>query len=60
MPTFITERDIPGAGKWTPEQLRKASQKSVDVLRELAPQIQWVESYVTDEKVCLDPTSAEG
>ena len=51
MPKFIVERDIPGAGKWTPEQLRKASQKSVEVLRELGPQIQWVESHVTDDKL---------
>jgi hypothetical protein len=51
MPKFIVERDIPGAGKWTPEQLRKASQKSVEVLRELGPQIQWLESHVTDDKL---------
>ena len=51
MPKFIVERDIPGAGQWTPEQLRKASQKSVEVLRELGPQIQWLESHVTDDKL---------
>jgi len=51
MPKFIVEREIPGAGKWTPEQLRKASQKSVEVLRELGPQIQWLESHVTDDKL---------
>ena len=51
MPKFIVERDIPGAGRWTPEQLRKASQKSVEVLRELGPQIQWLESHVTDDKL---------
>ena len=51
MSKFIVEREIPGAGKWTPEQLRKASQKSVEVLRELGPQIQWLESHVTDDKL---------
>ena len=51
MPKFIVEREIPGAGQWTPEQLRKASQKSVAVLRELGPQIQWLESHVTDDKL---------
>ena len=51
MPKFIVERDIPGAGRWTPEQLRKASQKSVEVLRELGPQIQWLESHVTDDRL---------
>ncbi len=51
MPKFIVEREIPGAGKWTSEQLRKAAQKSVEVLRELGPQIQWVESHVTDDKL---------
>ena len=42
MPKFITEREMPGAGNWTPEQLRKASQKSNEALRALAPDIQWV------------------
>jgi uncharacterized protein DUF4242 len=51
MPKYVVEREIPGAGKWTPEQLKKASQKSVEVLRELGPQIQWVESHVTDDKL---------
>jgi hypothetical protein len=51
MPKFVVEREIPGAGQWTADQRRKASQKSVEVLRELGPQIQWVESYVTDDKL---------
>ena len=51
MPKFVVEREIPGAGQWSPEQRRKASQKSVEVLKELGPQIQWVESYVTDDKL---------
>jgi len=51
MPKFLIEREIPGAGNWTPEQLRKASQKSNEALRALAPNIQWVSSYVTGDKV---------
>jgi hypothetical protein len=45
------EREIPGAGQWTPDQLRRASQKSVDVLKSLGLEIQWLESYVSDDKV---------
>ena len=51
MPKFITEREMPGAGNWTPEQLRKASQKSNEALRALAPDIQWITTYVTGDKV---------
>ena len=51
MPKYVIERDIPGAGKLTPEQLQGISQKSCGVLRNLGPQIQWVQSYVTDDKV---------
>ena len=51
MPKYVIERDIPGAGKFTPEQLQGISQKSCGVLRNLGPQIQWVQSYVTDDKV---------
>jgi hypothetical protein len=51
MPKFVIERDIPGAGKLSPQELRAISQKSCGVLRELGPQVQWVHSYVTDEKV---------
>jgi len=51
MPKFVIERDIPGAGKLSPQELRAISQKSCSVLRELGPQVQWVHSYVTDEKV---------
>jgi cell division inhibitor SulA len=51
MPKFVIEREIPEAGKLTPEQLKAVSQTSCGVLRELGPQIQWVESYVTDDKV---------
>ena len=51
MPKFVIERDIPGAGKLTPAQLQAISQKSCGVLREMGPQIQWVESYVTDDRI---------
>ena len=51
MPKFVIEREIPGAGKLSPEQLQAISQKSCGVLREMGPQIQWVQSYVTDDKI---------
>ena len=51
MPKYVIERDIPGAGKLTAEQLHAISQKSCGVLQKLGPQIQWVESYVTDDKI---------
>ncbi len=51
MPKFVIEREIPGAGKLTPQELRAISQKSCGVLREMGPQIQWVQSYVTADKV---------
>lgn len=51
MPKYVIEREIPDAGKLSPEQLRAISQKSCDVLRELGPQIQWIQSYVTDDKI---------
>lgn len=54
MPKFLIERDVPGAGKLTPQELHGISQKSCSVLNRLGPQIQWVESYVTDDKIyCL-------
>jgi hypothetical protein len=51
MPKFVIERDIPGAGKLSPADLQAISQKSCGVLRGMGPQIQWVHSYVTDDKV---------
>jgi cell division inhibitor SulA len=51
MPRYIIEREIPGAGKLTGDQLQGISQKSCGVLRQLGPQIQWVQSYVTGDKV---------
>jgi hypothetical protein len=51
MPKFVIERNIPGAGSLTPDQLQAISQKSCSVLQTMGPQIQWVESYVTDDKI---------
>ncbi len=51
MPKFVIEREIPEAGKLSPEQLQAVSQTSCGVLREMGPQIQWVQSYVTDDKI---------
>jgi len=51
MPKYVIEREIPGAGNLTPQELQGISQKSCTVLQNLGPQIQWVESYVTDDKV---------
>jgi hypothetical protein len=51
MPKFVIEREVPGAGKFTPEQLQGISQTSCGVLREMGPQIQWLHSYVTDDKI---------
>jgi hypothetical protein len=51
MPKFVIERDLPGAGKLSPEELKGISQKSCDVLRKLGPAINWVQSYVTDDKI---------
>jgi hypothetical protein len=51
MKTYLIERDIPDAGKLTPEQLKAISQKSCNVLQEMGPDIQWVQSYVTDNKI---------
>ena len=50
MPKFLIEREIPGAGKLSASDLQAVSQKSCSVLRSL-PEVQWVESYVTDDKV---------
>ena len=51
MPTYVIEREIPGAGKLTTDELKAISQRSCGVLRQMGPQIQWVESFVTDDKV---------
>lgn len=51
MPKFVIEREIPGAGKLTPAELHAISQKSCGVLNSMGPKIQWVESFVTDDKI---------
>ncbi len=51
MPKYVIEREIPGAGKLTAEELKGISQKSCGVLRNLGPEINWVHSYVTDDKI---------
>jgi hypothetical protein len=51
MPRYVIERELPGAGNLSAEQLQAISQKSCSVLNELGPRIQWVESYVTEDKI---------
>ena len=51
MPKYVIERELPGAGKLTPQQLQAVSQTSCGVLRKLGPEIQWVHSYVTQDKI---------
>lgn len=51
MPQFVIEREMPGVGKLGEADLKGASQTSCSVLRELGPEIQWVNSYVTDDKI---------
>jgi hypothetical protein len=51
MPKYVIEREIPGAGKLSTEELHAIAQKSCGVLRNMGPQIQWLHSYVTDDKI---------
>jgi len=51
MPKYVIEREIPGAGKLSPNELKAISQTSCGVLQKMGPQIQWVHSYVTDNKI---------
>jgi hypothetical protein len=51
MKTYLIERDIPGAGKLTPEQLKAISQTSCTVLKDMGPKIEWLQSYVTGDKI---------
>ena len=51
MPKYLIERELPGAGKLTPDQLRGVSQKSCSVLNRMGPDIQWIHSYVTADKI---------
>jgi Protein of unknown function (DUF4242) len=51
MPKFVIEREVPGAGNLSDSQLRELSQKSLGVLKTMGPEIQWLHSYVTGDKV---------
>jgi hypothetical protein len=51
MPKFLIERTIPGAGAMSPAELQSASQRSCEALRSLGPSVQWLHSYVTDDKL---------
>ena len=51
MPKYVIEREIPNAGKLSAEELQAISQQSCSVLNQLGPSIQWVQSYVTDDKI---------
>jgi hypothetical protein len=51
MPQFVIEREIPGAGSLTQDQIREVSLRSLATLKEMGPQIQWLHSYVTEDKV---------
>jgi hypothetical protein len=51
MPQYVIERDIPGVGTLSEQEIRAISRRSLDVLKELGPQIQWLHSYVTEDKV---------
>ncbi len=51
MPKFVIEREVPGAGKLADSELRALSQKSVEVLKGMGPEIQWLHSYVTGDKI---------
>lgn len=54
MPKFVIERELPGAGRLSPQELQGISQRSCAVLEALGPQVQWLHSYVTDDKIyCL-------
>jgi hypothetical protein len=61
MPKYLIERELPGAGKLSDDELRGVSQKSCSVLNQLGPQIQWIHSYVTDDKIyCIYRAPNEG
>jgi hypothetical protein len=61
MPQYVIERELPGAGKLTPAELQAISATSCGVLRDMGPSVQWVHSYVTDDKIyCLYNAANEG
>ncbi len=51
MPEYVIEREIPGAGQMTEDQIREVSLRSLHVLKGIEPQVQWLHSYVTDDKI---------
>ena len=51
MPQYVIEREVPGAGRMTEEEIRAVSLKSLETLQEIGPQIQWLHSYVTEDKI---------
>ena len=60
MPQYVIERDLPGAGNLSPDELKAVSQKSCGVLRNLGPQIEWHHSYVTGDKIyCIYSAPSE-
>jgi len=60
MPEYVIERDMPGVGKLGAADLKNASQTSCNVIRELGPSIEWIHSYVTDDKIyCVYRASSE-
>ena len=60
MPKYVIEREIPGVGGWSAEQLRGASQTSCSVLNDMGPEIEWLHSYVTGDKIyCVYNAASE-
>ena len=51
MPKYVIERNIPGVGNWKPQELHAIAQKSCNVIRKMGPEIQWIESFVTPDKI---------
>ncbi|MCS5422825.1 MULTISPECIES: DUF4242 domain-containing protein [Psychrilyobacter] len=51
MPKYVIERDIPGAGNLSSEDLKQSAKTSCDILKQMGPEIQWLHSYVTDDKI---------
>jgi hypothetical protein len=51
MPQYVIEREVPGAGKLSQDQIREIALRSIQTLRDMGPQIQWLHSYVTEDKV---------
>ena len=61
MPKFVIERDLPGIADWSDEKIRDASLKSLEAVAELGPGIQWIHSFVTDDKMyCIYYAPDEG